>query len=199
VDKEIPAGTGGDFTGIDNLFAFAAVAGVKVIYTVRPLNPTANPIGDLEKINRDAAEYIWRRDQENVASFAIGNEPDWPSYQSHETNPLDPAIFEVTEKPGTVYPGSAYPSYHTHWRSFANAIRDAAPGAPLSGPDTGAYKNRKTYTPNPNSGVSWTERLARDERASGRIAEVTQHYYVGDSPGHTTAQQAISNMLPPNG
>jgi hypothetical protein len=27
------------------------------------------------------------------------------------------------------------------------------------------------------------------------MAEVTQHYYVGDSPGDTTAQQAISNML----
>ena len=27
------------------------------------------------------------------------------------------------------------------------------------------------------------------------MAEVTQHYYVGGSPGETTAQQAISNML----
>ena len=45
--------------------------------------------------------------------------------------------------------------------------------------------------------MSWTERLARDERDSGRIAEVTQHYYVGGSPGQTTAEQAISNMLSP--
>ncbi|HEY7431525.1 MAG TPA: hypothetical protein VH641_12440, partial [Streptosporangiaceae bacterium] len=46
-----------------------------------------------------------------------------------------------------------------------------------------------------DSGVLWAERLARDERDSGRMAEVTQHYYVGDSFGDTTAQQAISNML----
>ena len=91
-------------------------------------------------------------------------------------------------------PGSAYPSYLAQWRSFADAVAGVAPGAPLSGPDLGAY-SRKTYTPDPDSGVSWTEQLARDERDSGRLAEVTQHYYVGDSPGQTTAQQAISNML----
>ena len=40
VDQLIPAGTGSDgFTGIDNLFAFAAAAGVKVIYTFRLLSP----------------------------------------------------------------------------------------------------------------------------------------------------------------
>ena len=45
--------------------------------------------------------------------------------------------------------------------------------------------------------MSWTEQLARDEKDSGRIAEITQHYYVGDQPRATTAQQAISNMLSP--
>jgi hypothetical protein len=49
----------------------------------------------------------------------------------------------------------------------------------------------------PDSGVSWTEQLAHDEQGSGRMAEFTQHYYVGDDPGKTTAQQAISNMLSP--
>jgi len=196
VDKFKPAGIDSDgFTGIDNLFAFAAVAGVKVIYTLRLHNPGTDPahphpIHDLRSTNADAACYIWDRYREHVASFAIGNEPDWRSY--HRS---DPAIFEVPEKPGHVYPGSAYQSYHHHWGSFADAIRAKAPEAPLSGPDTGAYKDTETYTPNPDSGVSWTERLASDEGASGRIAEVTQHYYVGDSPGHTTDQQARSNML----
>ena len=42
VDEFVPAGLGGDgFTGIDNLFAFAAAAGVQVIYTLRLLNPRA--------------------------------------------------------------------------------------------------------------------------------------------------------------
>ena len=44
MDQLIPAGTGSDgFTGIDNLFAFAAAAGVKVIYTLRLLSTPAKP------------------------------------------------------------------------------------------------------------------------------------------------------------
>src|SRR5262249_43489114 len=128
--------------------------------------------------------------RDHVASFAIGNEPDWHAYHTYPGHPLDPAIYE--EEAGV--PGSAYSSYLAQWRSLAEAITGAAPGAPFSGPDLGAYTTG-TYTPGPDNGVSWTERFARDEKDSGRITEVTQHYYVGDSPGQTTAQQAISNML----
>jgi len=188
VDMEIPAGMGGDFTGIDNLFAFAAAAGVKVIYTLRLHNPGAPPaIDDLIAVHRKAAKRIWLNHRENVASFAIGNEPDWPSY--HRS---DPAIHEEKRD----VPGSAYPSYLAHWRDIAAAVTDAAPGALLSGPDTGAYWP-ETYYPGPDGRRSWTEQLARDERNTGRIAEVTQHYYVGHEPRDTTAQQAISNMLSP--
>ncbi len=191
VDQLIPAGTGSDgFAGIDNLFAFAAAVGVKVIYSFRLLSPAASPIRDLKSAHAQAAAYIWRHYQHNVASFAIGNEPDWHAYHSCQDHPLDPAIYE--EVSGVA--GSAYPSYLAQWRSFADAVGATAPGVPMSGPDLGAY-SRTTYTPDPGHGVSWTERLARDEQNSGRIAEVTQHYYVGDSPGATTAQQAISNML----
>lgn len=193
VDQLIPAGTGSDgFGGIDNLFAFAAAAGVKVVYTLRLLSPSAEPIGDLKAIHAQAAGHIWSRYRQDVASFAIGNEPDWHAYHTYQDHRLDPAIYE--EVSGV--PGSAYPSYLAQWRSIADAIAGAAPGAPLSGPDAGAY-TKKTYTPDPDRGMSWTERLARDERDSGRVAEVTQHYYVGDSPGETTAAQAISNMLSP--
>jgi hypothetical protein len=59
VDQLIPAGTGSDgFTGIDNLFAFAAAAGVKVIYSLRMLSPGAQPIGDLPGIHAQAAGHI---------------------------------------------------------------------------------------------------------------------------------------------
>ena len=50
-------------------------------------------------------------------------------------------------------PGSAYPSFLANWRSFADAVGEAAPGAPLSGPDTGAY-GTLTFTPGPANGVS---------------------------------------------
>ena len=191
VDQLIPAGTGSDgFAAIDNLFAFAAAAGVKVVYTLRLLSPGAKPVGDLKAIHAQATGHIWGRYRPNLASFAIGNEPDWHAFHTYPNHPLDPAIYE--EVSGV--PGSAYPSFLARWRSIADAIAGAAPGAPLSGPDVGAY-TKKTYTPDPKGGMSWTERLASDERDSGRIAEVTQHYYVGDSPGETTAQQAIGNML----
>ena len=193
VDQLIPAGTGSDgFGGIDGLFAFAAAAGVKVVYTLRLLSPAAQPAGDLEALHAQAAGHIWSRYRDNVSSFAIGNEPDWHASHSYRGRPLDPAIYE--EVSGV--PGSAYPSYQARWRGIADAIAAAAPGAPLSGPDVGAY-TKKTYTPDPDRGVSWAERFARDERDPGRISEVTQHYYVGGSPGQTTAEQAISNMLSP--
>ncbi len=193
VDDLIPAGTGSDgFTGIDNLFAFAGVAGVKVIYTLRLLSPGAKPIRDLKSVDAQVAGYIWRHYRESVASFAIGNEPDWHAFHTYAGHPLDPVIYE--EIPGV--PGSAYPSYLTGWQSFAGAVGDAAPGAALSGPDTGAY-SPLTYTPDPDNGVSWTERFASDERDRGRVADITQHLYVGGGPGKTTAAQAISNMLSP--
>jgi hypothetical protein len=191
VDDMSPAGTGGDgFTGIDHLFAFARVAGVKVIYTLRLLSPAARPVRGLETVDARVAGYIWRRYRENVASFAIGNEPDWHAFHTYDGHPADPAIYEQISG----VPGSAYASYRARWQSLAGVVAAAAPGAPLSGPDTGAY-GPLTYTPSPDAGVSWTERFARDERDSGRIADFTQHYYVGGGPGQTTAEQAISNML----
>jgi hypothetical protein len=193
VDQQIPAGTGSDgFTGIDNLFAFAAVAGVKVIYTFRLLSPGAAPIDGLQSVNARAAGYIWRHYREHLDTFAIGNEPDWHAFHTYAGHPLDPAIYE--EISGV--PGSAYPSFLANWQGFADAVGTAAPGAPLSGPDTGAYSTL-TYTPDPENGVSWTERFADDQRDSGRISHFTQHYYVGAGPGRTTARQAIGNMLSP--
>ena len=193
VDQLIPAGTGSDgFTGIDNLFAFAAAAGVRVIYTLRLLSPAADPVSDLRSVNARVAGYIWDHYREQVSSFAIGNEPDWHDFHTWTGHPLDPAIYEAVSG----VPGSAYPSYRAHWQSFADAVRAAAPGALISGPDLGAY-DRATYAPEPDSGVSWAQWLATDEKDSGRVAEVTQHYYVGGQPGSTTAEQAISNMLSP--
>jgi hypothetical protein len=192
VDELIPAGTGSDgFTGIDNLFAFAATAGVRVIYTLRLLSPAAGPVEDLQSINAHVAGYIWGRYRENVASFAIGNEPDWHTLHTYAEHPVDPAIYEQASG----VPGTAYPSYLTRWRSLAEAVGAAAPGAPLCGPDTGDY-TKLTYTPDPSTGRSWTERFAIDLPCP-QITEITQHHYAGGAPGTTTARQAIGNMLSP--
>ena len=193
VENMVLAGTGRDgFTGIDNLFGFAAAAGVKVIYSLRLLNPAARPVGRLKEANARVAAYIWHHYRDQVASFAIGNEPDWHAFHAHPGHPFDPAIEE--EVPGV--PGSAYPSYLATWRGLAEAVREAAPGALLTGPDTGAYTTL-TYTPDPGRGVSWTQRFASDAGDPGRMADITQHYYVGGDPGRITAQQAVSSMLSP--
>jgi len=193
VDQRIPVGTGPDgFRGIDNLFAFAAEVGARVIYTFRLLNPATAPVVDLKSVNAEGAGYIWRHYRDQLASFAIGNEPDWHDFHSYVGRPRDPAIYE--EVSGV--PGSAYPSFLATWHSFADAVREAAPGSLLSGPDTGAY-SAMTWTPDPDRGVSWSERFAGDERDSGQITDITQHYYVGGGPGKTSAQQAITNMLSP--
>jgi hypothetical protein len=190
VDFYVPAGTGSDgFTGIDRLFAFAAAAGVRVIYSLRLLSPAARPVEGLESINAHVAGYIWGRYREHVASFAVGNEPDWHAFHTYAGHPADPAIYEPTSG----VPGSAYPSFLAHWRRLAEAVTAAAPGAPLCGPDTGSYTTL-TYTPDPPSGVSWTERFATDLPCE-QITDITQHHYAGADPGRTTAAQAIGNML----
>ena len=193
VDTMPVAGVGRDgYTGIDKLFGFAAAAGAKVIYSLRLLNPAASPIAALAAADAQIAGHIWSRYRDCVASFAIGNEPDWHSYHTYPGHPLDPAICETA--PGV--PGSAYRSYLADWQASASAVSAAAPGAAFSGPDTGAYSTQ-TYTPSPDGGVSWTQQFATDVQSAGNVAEVTQHYYVGGGPGQTTAQQAISNMLSP--
>ncbi|MBO0744846.1 MAG: hypothetical protein J2P43_07495, partial [Candidatus Dormibacteraeota bacterium] len=192
VDQQVPAGTGSDgYTGVDQLFAFAAAAGANVIYSLRMTNPSTSPIPNLVSDDASAAQYIWQRYGGLVNTYAIGNEPDWHSY--HLT---DPAIFETT--PGE--PGTAYPSYLEDWRSFAAAIQAVVPEARFSGPDTGNYGTRGglpyvTNTPTQANGVSWSEKFADDEGRSGRVKDITQHFYVGGSPFDTTGPQAIANML----
>lgn len=191
VDDEIPAGMGSDgYTGVDNLFDFARVADVKVLYSLRLLNPARKPIPNLRTEDAAIAKYIWDHYRQYLSSFAIGNEPDWHSYHTSTGHMEDPRIYETTSG----VPGTAYPSYLADWRNFAGTILGLVPEAKFSGPDTGCY-GTLTYTPNPTTGVSWTQQFAGDEEGSGIIADITQHYYVGGGPGRTTTQQAIDNML----
>lgn len=194
VDSRISAGTGSNgYTGIDKLFAFAKEAEVNVLYTLRLLNPADRPIPNLKEEDAAIASYIWQHYKSDISSFAIGNEPDWKSYHTYPDRPNnDPLIYQTVAG----VPGSAYPSFLANWRSFADAIRQLVPEAKFSAPETGEY-GTSTYTPDPTTGVSWTQRFAEDEAESGIIADITQHYYVGGSPGETTSEQAIRNMLSP--
>ena len=119
-------------------YPVAAAAGVKVIYSLRMLSPAANPIKDLKAAHAQVAGHIWGRYRPQVASFAIGNEPDWHAYHSYSGRPMDPAIFEEVAN----VPGSAYPSWLAAAGSFvAFGVAPAEPGLLLD--DDGSDPTRK--------------------------------------------------------
>jgi hypothetical protein len=178
------------FEDIDNLFAFARAAGVKVIYSVRLLNMGSCANANLAEDDAKIVSYIWQKYRGELDSFSIGNEPDVRGYHSRPGHEVDPAIYEAT--PGV--PGSAYASYFAEWRRFAAIIRKAAPGADFSGPDT-AVSDTSSFTPDPAHGVSWTVQFARDLKSSGLLVEALQHHYVWGLPDNTTAQEGIDDML----
>ncbi len=178
------------FADIDNLFAFARAAGVKVIYSVRLLNLGSCPNPHLAEDDARIVGYIWQKYRAQLDSFSIGNEPDVRGFHSRPGQVVDPDIYEST--PGVA--GSAYPSYFSQWQKFAAVIRKAAPGAKFSGPDT-AVSDTSSFTPDPEQGVSWTVQFARDMKSSGMLAAALQHHYVWGLPENTTTQEAIDDML----
>lgn len=178
------------YKDIDNLFEFAQAAGVKVIYSLRLLNVASCANPDLAEEDAKITRYIWSKYRANLDSFSIGNEPDVRSFHSYPGHIVDPTIYEAV--PGIA--GSAYSSYFADWRHFANVILKDVPEAKFAGPDT-AVSSTSSYTPNPSSGVSWTQQFSDDLKGSGILVEALQHHYVWGGPGNTTAQEAIDDML----
>lgn len=178
------------YKDIDYLFGFAKAAKIKVIYSLRLLNVASCSNANLAEQDADVARYIWSRYRRYLESFAIGNEPDVSSYHSRPGDTVDPAIDETTAG----VPGTAYPSYFSDWLRFAGVIHKAVPEAKFSGPDT-AVSGTSSFTPNPARGVSWTEQFVKDLKSSGLLVEALQHHYVWGSPGNTTVQEAIDDML----
>lgn len=177
---------------IDNLFEFARLAGVKVIYSFRLLNLSECADENLASKNAQLARYIWNKYRTSLDAFSIGNEPDVLSFHSYPGHTVDPRIFETTPR----LPGSAYPSFLADWRQFAGAILKLVPSAKFAGPDT-AVSSRSSFTPDPATGVSWTQQFAADLKSSGILAEALQHHYVYGRPGSTPPEMAIDNMLSP--
>jgi hypothetical protein len=175
---------------IDNLFEFARLAGIKVIYSVRLLNLARCADPDLAEKDAKIAAYVWNKYRPLLDSLSIGNEPDVREFHQYPGQPHDPAIYEAT--PGIA--GSAYPSYFRDWRHFADAILKAVPDAKFSGPDT-AVSATSSFTPNPATGVSWTQQFATDLKGARILSAALQHHYVWGGPKNTTAQEATDDML----
>jgi hypothetical protein len=129
----------------------------------------------------ETAQYIWNNYRPWLDCFAIGNEPDIRRYHYPPFGSgSDPAI-------------TNYPNYLVQWRAFAAAITRVVPDAKFAGPDA--------------AGAEWAPRFAADEKNSGLVALVTQHYYVGgspfigtndDGPVRIPVPKAIDKMLSPN-
>jgi len=110
---------------VDNLFAFAQAAGVKVIFTLRLRE------GSLAAATQ-MANYITRHYAPLLDCFAIGNEPnvfskeyapylaEWKIYAAQITAP--------TNSPGTTFCGpSTSPGHETWSRDFANEFGSHGP------------------------------------------------------------------------
>jgi hypothetical protein len=106
--------------------------------------------------NAATARYIWSHYRPFLECFSLGNEPDVKRYLYPPFGTgADPAL-------------TNYASFLAVWRDFAQAVSEAAPGAKFAGPDA--------------ANQSWAPMFASDERGSGRVALITQHYYVGGRP-----------------
>lgn len=169
---------------IDQLFAFAKAADVRVIYTLRLLN------GSVED-DAEIASYIERHYSDRLECFQIGNEPDWHSFHTSPGHMRDPRIEEASPES----PGSAYPSFLATWRQFASAIDARVPGAKYTGPDTGSNYPVPGTKDTDFGGESWTQRFAQDEKSSGKLLFVAQHDYVGESAAGVSVPTAVAAML----
>lgn len=117
---------------IDNLFAFAQAADLKVIFSVQLLH------GDITDAVA-TARYVWQNNHSRLEWLAIGNEPDEPDYRYPPFGKgTDPTI-------------TNYVTYLQHWRTFAAAVTNALPGVTFAAPDTGGSKWNTNFADNESS------------------------------------------------
>lgn len=144
------------YADIDDLFHFAIVAKLKVIYQFRLINPASCANPGLASINAATAHYIWSHYSASVFALSSGNEEDFHAAHSYCTSESgctclgeigchctsgdmscttgsgpalvirDPAIYEVGVSSGRSNAGSAFPSYLSEWRSYTSAITSGA-------------------------------------------------------------------------
>jgi hypothetical protein len=151
---------------INNLFEFAKqVPGLKIIYSLRMINGKADQ-------DAQTAAYIWQHYSNQVESFAVGNEPNLMQW-FHDSQIHN------------------YDSYQSQWLDFAKAIQKAAPGAPISGPDTAGNNNYPGH-----STTFDMDFVHAAQKAGIQLASVNTHDYVAGFPKKTAAD-AVSDMLSP--
>lgn len=157
---------------IDNVFAFAKAADVKVIYSLPLLN------GD-STTDAQTAQYIWQRYRPLLDCFAIGNEPDTKRFHSSPSGAgTDP---EITNDASCV----------EKWRKIAMAVTNAVAGATFAGPDAAGQRWAQTFARDvKESGL--VTLITQHEYVGGRP------YINKDGPERIPVRTAIDNMLSEN-
>jgi len=122
---------------IDRLRDFLDASGWRLIYGINFGR------GDPRRA-ADEAAYVTSRLGDRLLALQLGNEPDLYAVNDVRTR------------------GYGFGSYLDEWKGYADAIRQAAPNAPLAGPDA-AYE------------TDWIEGFARDE--GERLRLLSGHYY----------------------
>jgi hypothetical protein len=141
---------------VDQLFAFARAANVKVIYCLRLHN------GDVtQAIAR--VRYIMSHYAAWLDSFSIGQEPSAYPTEAVDRRPLSERMGGAAEN----YP---YPTYQAEWKKFADAIGEAVPDVKFCGPSV-------------HNNPEWTRRFIADFGRSNHVALITAHLYPGGAAG----------------
>jgi hypothetical protein len=165
--KELP--TAAD---IDSLFAFANVAGVKVIYCLRLHN--GDPQDDAA-----TAKYIMSRYAPLVDSFSIGQEPSAYPAEKKDTR-------AQTERMGAGNEHYQYSTYRDQWKKFAGVIIAAEPDAKFCGPSV-------------HNNGAWAQEFMSDFAKSNHVTLITEHLYPGGAGGKVpTPEIGRSRMLGTN-
>ena len=160
-----------DRVAIDNLFAFAKAAGVKVIYSLPLLNGNS-------ATNAATARYIWGHYQPLLEYFALGNEPDVKRYLYPPFGMgTDPAI-------------TNYACYLYNWRLLAAWILNVVPEAKFAGPDAAGRSWAATFAMGQaHSGM--VSLITQHYYVGGRP-------FIGEGPEKLPVQTAIDNILSTN-
>lgn len=160
-----------DRSAVDDVFAFAKSAEVKVLCSFPLLNGNSAS-------NAIMAQYIWSHFQPQLDCFALGNEPDVRRYLHPPFGfGTDPAI-------------TNYASFLKQWRRFAAAIVQAAPDATFAGPDAANHAWAPMFARDEKDSRMVTL-ITQHYYAGGRP-------YIGDGPDKIPAQEAIDRMLSAN-
>jgi hypothetical protein len=99
-----------DHSAIDNLFGFARVTGIHVIYSLHAADGVAT------------ARYVWTNYHDNLDCFAFDNEPDGRALG------------------GSGAAADSYKKFMDGWEGFARSVTSALPGAKFAGPDASGRK-----------------------------------------------------------